>query len=673
MAIATLTVDINAKLAGIQGDLGKVSRLAEQSAKRIEGAFAGVGTAIKGAFAGFAATLTAGFLTDIVQQVVDAQDALADLSKSTALSVETLSGIGFAAKTTGGDLDSIATAINKLQVNIGKDPEKYKQLGIDAKDGYEAFKQLADIFVSIEEPEKRAAVAAEALGKAWAGAAPALSEGSAGFDSLVEKGKAVSGVTEESVKRAAELNSKLDVLKARAGGAATELVNSLVPSLDRTASRMEELAAQGHGLQAVFVGLIGLAKLPFDLALGEVDMSRKGQITDLEEKLQSLETKAKRAASQSGGIINEWVYGKKGEFDQQIAVTRNQLEALKKFGDKVGGGANSGGKPTTKPPSKTAVDNFLGGGGGKTGGGSKASKAIDDGARLVEQLRDQIRAQQELTEVEKLDLAIADGKYKTATAGNLAIARGYAETLDAIKANKTALEEEAEASKKRLDVFAEGARVFESVRTPAEALEAELSRLLELMAAGAINMETFGRAAGKAGEEMQRLDAKTEETNDLLNEFAKSAAQDIQTALADFLFDPFADGLDGMVKRFGTTIKKMISDAVAADLAKRLFGDLGGKGGSGQLGGWVGEGLGWLKKVLPSFAVGTDYVPRDMVANIHKGERIIPAAQNNGAGGHSIVVNLSMAGGSSSADARRAGGAIGREILGAIAGARRFA
>lgn len=672
MAIATLTVDINAKLAGIQGDLGKVSRLAEQSAKRIEGAFAGVGTAIKGAFAGFAATLTAGFLTDIVQQVVDAQDALADLSKSTALSVETLSGLGFAAKTTGGDLDSITTAINKLQVNIGKDPEKYKQLGIDAKDGYEAFKQLADIFVSIEEPEKRAAVAAEALGKAWAGAAPALSEGAAGFDALVEKGKALSGVTEESVKRAAELNSKLDVLKARAGGAAAEIVNSLVPSLDRTAARMEALAAQGHGLQAVLVGLIGLAKLPFDLALGEVDMSLKGQITDLEEKLQSLETKAKRAASQSGGIINEWVYGKKGEFDQQIAVTRNQLEALKKFGDKVGGGANAVADAAKKPPSDAAIKGFLGGG-GKTGGGSKAAKAIDDGARLVEQLRDQIRAQQELTEVEKLELAIADGKYKTASAANLAIARGYAETLDAIKANKTALEEEAEASKKRLEVFAEGARVFESVRTPAEALEAELSRLLELMGAGAISLETFGRAAGKAGEEMQRLDAKTEETNDILNEFAKSAAQNIQAAFADFLFDPFAEGIDGMVKRFGEAIKRIIAEAVAADLARRLFGDLGGNGGSGRLGGWVGEGLGWLSRVLPSFAVGTDYVPRDMVAKIHKGERIIPAAQNSGSGWHSIVVNLSMAGGSSSADARRAGAAIGREILDAIAGARRFA
>lgn len=35
---------------------------------------------------------------------------------------------------------------------------------------------------------------------------------------------------------------------------------------------------------------------------------------------------------------------------------------------------------------------------------------------------------------------------------------------------------------------------------------------------------------------------------------------------------------------------------------------------------------------LPGFAIGTNYVPQDMVAKIHKGEKIIPASQNNGAG-----------------------------------------
>jgi TP901 family phage tail tape measure protein len=35
---------------------------------------------------------------------------------------------------------------------------------------------------------------------------------------------------------------------------------------------------------------------------------------------------------------------------------------------------------------------------------------------------------------------------------------------------------------------------------------------------------------------------------------------------------------------------------------------------------------------LPSFAVGTDFVPYDMVAQIHKGEKIVPAAYNNNDG-----------------------------------------
>lgn len=670
MPIAKLSIDLEARLTKLEAGLTKAQYSAERSARKIEGAFSGVGDIIHGAFDGIVAGLSVSAITsaitNFIQQAVDAQDALVDLSKSTDISVDKLAGIGFAAQTTGGDLESIAAAINKLQVNIGKDPEKYKQLGIDAKNGYEAFKQLADIFVSIEDPEKRSAVAAEALGKAWAGSAAALSEGGKGFSDLVAKGEELSGVTVESAARAAELNSKLDILKARASGAAHEFVNSLVPSLDRTAVRMEALAAQGNGLQAVFIGLIGLAKLPFDAVFGEVDLSHRKQVSELENTLSILETKAKRAESADGGLLNQWVYGKKGEFDQQILATRGQLDALKKFGDKLKPSGDGESKP--KPPSSDAINRFIG---TSNGGRANTSKTVDDGQRLLQQLKDRILATQHLTEVEKLEAEIADGKYKTATAANLEIAKGYAQVLDNIAAARSAAEDELEIQRKRLEVFAEGARVFESVRTPIEALDAEIAKLMTLLDAGAISLETFGRAAQQAGEKMQSLEEQVQPTVDGIDVFAKSAAKNIQSSFAEFLFDPFANGTKSMLQSFGETVRRMIANAAAANLGSWLFGDLGGKGG---LGGVVGAGLDWLKTALPSFDIGSDYVPRDMVAKIHKGERIVPAADNRpGAlGGHSISVVINMGGSGSPAEVRRAGGAAAREVLGALSAARRY-
>lgn len=53
----------------------------------------------------------------------------------------------------------------------------------------------------------------------------------------------------------------------------------------------------------------------------------------------------------------------------------------------------------------------------------------------------------------------------------------------------------------------------------------------------------------------------------------------------------------------------------------------------GQLAASLSETLGVLGLKVPAFEVGTNYVPRTMLAQIHEGEAIVPRAYNPAAGG----------------------------------------
>lgn len=66
-----------------------------------------------------------------------------------------------------------------------------------------------------------------------------------------------------------------------------------------------------------------------------------------------------------------------------------------------------------------------------------------------------------------------------------------------------------------------------------------------------------------------------------IEQFSKRAAENIQDTFADFLFDPFQDGLKGMVKGFVDSVRRMIAEAQAAKLARLLLGD-SVEGGTGE-------------------------------------------------------------------------------------------
>lgn len=109
---------------------------------------------------------------------------------------------------------------------------------------------------------------------------------------------------------------------------------------------------------------------------------------------------------------------------------------------------------------------------------------------------------------------------------------------------------------------------------------------------------------------------------------------DVASNLVTNAFKSAEDALVSFVTKGKLDIKSLV-DSIAADFARLairqsitgpLAGMLGSIGSSASSFG--ASALSGLSSVLPSFDVGTSYVPRDMIAQIHKGERIIPASQN---------------------------------------------
>lgn len=247
--LGDLLIRLRAETADFQQDMGKAAAMAESSMKQVERAAAKLG-----------ATLSAGGFVLLAKHSIDAADHLFQLNKTTSIAVEELAGLSVAAKQSGADLDSVAVSVNKLSVNIGKTPEKFKALGVSAKDPLEAFKQLADVFVSIEDPQLRAAVAAAALGKSWATTAPLLAMGGEKIGEMVEKGAKASGVTKELTEQANQFNEKL-VLLTGTGGLMTRMIGPALPLLNQLADDMLRAQEGAQGLNSGLSPLLELLKV----------------------------------------------------------------------------------------------------------------------------------------------------------------------------------------------------------------------------------------------------------------------------------------------------------------------------------------------------------------------------------------------------------------------------
>ena len=251
ISVGTLTIEMAANVARLQKDMDAAKKTVSDAMTSIK---SGASSAMN-ALAGLGVTLSAAAFASYIKGAIDAADKLNDLSKATAISVQNLSGLDLAAKQSGGDLEGIAQSINKLSVHIGEDSEKFKLLGITAKEPLEAFKQLADMFVKIEDPQLRAAVGAAALGKSWASAAPLLAEGGAKIQEMVDKGKALSGMTPELVEKADKFNDTLAEMGKASERTKNLIAAELLPILQALAEAFKEANKAGSTMSVFIDGI----------------------------------------------------------------------------------------------------------------------------------------------------------------------------------------------------------------------------------------------------------------------------------------------------------------------------------------------------------------------------------------------------------------------------------
>mgnify|MGYP000910394261 CR=1 FL=1 len=323
---ATISVDLNARIANFETEMkkatGTLDRFGDNASR--------VASGISRTFGALGVGLSVSAFAGLIKGAIDAQDHLNDLSKTTQISIENLSGLSLAAKQSGSDLDGTASAINKLAVNMGKNAEKFAAIGITAKDPLKAFGQLADVFNQIEDPQKRAAFAMEALGKSWQDAAPLLSEGSVKIDAMVKKGRELSGVTKESAQRADEFNDRLGELSARAGNFGVEVANPLVKGILNIAKEFDSATTTGEKFKALLANWpasikdkLGLGK-EWEGSTGKLGKNWVGTTGTLGEKPPAKPTK-KALADFIGNSSSAAVDKAKQAYDSLIKSIREKI------------------------------------------------------------------------------------------------------------------------------------------------------------------------------------------------------------------------------------------------------------------------------------------------------------------------------------------------------------
>jgi lambda family phage tail tape measure protein len=292
ISVGTLIIDLQANTASFVSGMDKAGQIALTNSKNIGRALTMMGASIVAALGAVEVGIVA-----MVEQAIEAAAKIHDVAQAAGVSTEALSALGYAAKISGVDQESLTKSVEKLSKSMlaaaqqsANGTNAFKTLGIAVTDvngqlrpTEQVLLDVAEKFAKMGDGSTKTALAMQIFGKAGADMVPLLNEGKAGITSLMDEAKKLGVVIDQDFADAADrFDDSMTKLKAAANGAANSIAKESLPYLNTildniaegskdTQSRFKDLVdAAGIGIQAFVVGFS-----QFQTFLDEVDIRIK--------------------------------------------------------------------------------------------------------------------------------------------------------------------------------------------------------------------------------------------------------------------------------------------------------------------------------------------------------------------------------------------------------------
>ncbi len=600
--------DAKQALDQIRGKLGEVKKSADST----NAAFASAATGINKIRSSMLGLVSVGSMVALTRSAAQLADNISESADAVGLTIERFQELRYAATQSGVSAEQFTQALANLS--------KYAdERGIG--DINQAFLDVAKRIGSANTAMERLTIATDAFGaRAGKYFVTLMQDGAAGVEKLAQEARQLGLVmSTETAQSVGQVNDALDAfglaVKVNVNNALAQAL-PLLRSATKWIAEFNAAATGGGGQSTITSTATNAVARRLQEAKNAVVSLERGDLSD-PTRLKALDEGRKTIIALQAELANLTP-----SLKAQEGATKASAAATKAWSDVTRG-------------LRTEEERYL-----------------DERARVIAAAQAAGASEEDLANA----LSRVDAQYRKVT-----VSSGAAAKTRSVAASSGQAEARAAAEAARLDEQLDAeARRFKDLADPVAPLRRELDLLNQLLAAGKINFDVWAEAAFQVQERVGELVEPAERAAAQVSEYWSEAARGIQGAMADFLFDPFTDGLQGMLRGFLDVIRRMLAEAVAAQLAQALFGDIAG----GKPGGYFGTFLAGMfhggglvgapgpSRLMPELAfVGAPRYatgglaglrPNEMPAILHRGEEVLTAQDprhraNGGASGVRIV------------------------------------